>query len=79
MTDRDTMPLRGVYAKIIVCCPEMDNALEQGWIKENEWLRGIEAPSPGILAWDGYEEHDTQPISFCPWCGKKLEVEPEVR
>ena len=78
MTDRDTMPLRGVYAKVRVCCEEMQKALDVHTVVEGEWLRGVEAPSPYFRPDPDYDG-GYYPLNYCWVCGKKLEVEPEMR
>lgn len=75
-SNRDSLPLRGIYAKVKVCCPHMRRAVEKGYVFEHEWLRGQLAPMPD-LAIDSDYFAGIPEICFCPWCGKRIEIVPE--
>jgi hypothetical protein len=71
--DRDALPLRGVYAKVKVCCEEMREAIKDYSFVESEWLRGTEAPAPSLTL-----EYTELSLVYCWACGTKIVLEPEL-
>jgi len=69
MPTPSTIPTR----QVVLCCFTMKKALKENWLSETDGMLEIitdcyDDPVVGHVNWD------TEPIKFCPFCGKKVEA-----
>ena len=56
--------------KVKICCDQMESYLNSSYIRLHEYNENKEV----VIDTAMYDENEVG-IDYCPWCGKKIELE----